>query len=469
MTLPLVTDSLEGTIVSLKISDRLYVSNLPLEIKQAFKKAFTLENPLYWRLKNSKNTKALWITPKEFKYYYELSENIIAFPRGLRSVVEAHLIKKQIKYSLKEELIEINCNLVFNSNIELRDYQKNIIDDVLLHDYREGIFHMSTGSGKTIMMLEYIIQRGLTATILVPNTLVLRQIEKEAKKFYNFLPSIIGDGEKKVGAVTISTFQSLFNNPGLLKQLSDNTSILMIDECHGVVSEEREKVIRQFRPKYLYGFSATLDREDGKAKAIQFYCGKVIARHEMTMMTPEVELRYSNIHIPALDYPEMVRLMTENESRNNLILGEIITELLNNRKILVLTKRVAHAELLFERLPRSPTTVLISSDDKERNNTLSQLKSGEKEFNCVIGTTSLLSTGFDLPQLDTLILACDMRSSILTQQSVGRILRLFTNKSQPRIIDIVDSRNRFFLNQAKHRQLIYNRMGWKIIDQYDFN
>lgn len=458
--------NVENTAIELIVRNKLYIYNLPETIKSQFKKAFTLDNPLYYKLMRSKNTRAMYGTPKEFKYYYDNNNEFIVL-RGLRNVVIKHLDKLGLKYTIKEDLVEKPIsNIAMLPNIEIRDYQEGIIGAIMMHRYPEGIIHASTGSGKTIVMLELIKRLNLTATILVPNTLVLRQIENEAKKFYGYTPDIIGDGSKKIGDVTISTFQSLFNNPKLLQELSDNTSILMIDECHGVVSDERIKVIKEFRPKYLYGFSGTLDREDGKAKAIEFVCGKILAEYSATMLTPTVEIKYSSINIPVADYPTMVEYMSEHEGRNSLIKSLLNFERMVGRKVLVLTKRIEHSKLIYENLLGKEGCYLILSDDKDRNDKLAKLKAG-KDFECIIGTTSLLSQGFDLPQLDTLILACDMRSGILTKQSVGRILRLFEGKKQPLIIDIVDSKNPFFNRQAKARQAIYNKLNWIINDPFN--
>jgi len=449
------------------ISNNIIITGMPDEFKKTFKKTLTLSNPLYYKLVRSGNTRAVFATPKEFKYYLENGDQFIV-PRGMKERVLNYFKSKKVEYKLVYDVISIPVPAMSGKDVTLRNYQESIVKKVLEDNNHEGIISSSTGSGKTMIMLELIYKLGLTATILVPNTLILRQIEREARTFYGMQTSIIGDGEKNIDNITISTFQSLYNNVHLLKRLSDNTSILIIDECHGVVSDERQKVIKQFRPTYLFGFSATLDREDGKAKAIGFLLGNVIAEYKATLLNPEIDIHYSNSKIHVTDYHEMVKIMTEDESRNKLITSMAIIELLEDKKLLILTKRIAHAELLYNLLPDSEKKFLIASDDNDRHDTLALLKSGLVEFNCIVGTTALLSQGFDLPQLDTLLLSCDMRSGILTQQSVGRILRLFTNKKQPKIIDIVDNHNPFFARQAKARQHIYKTCGWKVNSKYDF-
>ena len=111
---------------------------------------------------------------------------------------------------------------------------------------------------------------------------------------------------------------------------------------------------------------------------------------------------------------------------------------------------------------------LIQSSDKERALLLGQFKRSERDFQLIIGTTALLSTGVDIPALDVLILACDMKSEVLTEQSVGRILRLFKSKSDPKIIDIVDNKNPILLRQFNERRKFYESKDWPLL-QYNLN
>ena len=91
---------------------------------------------------------------------------------------------------------------------------------------------------------------------------------------------------------------------------------------------------------------------------------------------------------------------------------------------------------------------------------LKEFKNETKHFDAIVGTTSLLSVGLDIPALDTLIIACDMRSGILTRQSAGRILRLFGEKKEAEILDIKDGWNGILSAQYYKRYKTYKKMGW---------
>jgi len=79
-----------------------------------------------------------------------------------------------------------------------------------------------------------------------------------------------------------------------------------------------------------------------------------------------------------------------------------------------------------------------------------------------LGTYNMVSEGFDLPKLDTLILATS-KSDV--EQSVGRIQRKheYTEKDNvPLVVDIVDKLP-MFERQAKKRQTFFKRMGYTCI------
>lgn len=354
------------------------------------------------------------------------------------------------------------------SKIVLRDYQQDIVEKAL--EAREGVIDMSTGSGKTIVGLEIIARHGLTATILVPNTVLLDNWVAECEKCLGFRPGIISAKEKTIKKITVATFQSLQANSELLSQLAINTSILLVDECHGAVTDNKIETMQAFNPKYLYGFTGTLGREDGKGPAIKFIFGKEIVKFHLEQLKPSVHVYMTGFDIAVDEYNIMIDQVVDILERNQLIVGTAAGEALSGRKVLILTKRREHAKNLHELLDWAH---LIDSEDKDRNNILQRMKMGEENFQVIIGTTSLLATGTDIPSLDTLILACDMKSQILATQSVGRILRLFEGKQNPKIYDMWDGYKRMpdgkfkvtnpiLHSQFKTRLEMYASKGWEI-------
>lgn len=102
-------------------------------------------------------------------------------------------------------------------------------------------------------------------------------------------------------------------------------------------------------------------------------------------------------------------------------------------------------------------------EKKGQENLLKALREGTQDFDILLGTVSMLAVGTDVPSLDTIIFACDIKSSIMCQQATGRILRWFEGKQHPKIVDFDDNYNGILHRQALHRKKFYKTMGWDII------
>lgn len=450
-------------MIHLTISNSIVLTGLPPATKAALQKALTIPNLEYHKMK----ALGCW-APVDFKYWMSpkgfLPEHgALEMPRGCRTRLLKYLEQTGQKYEVIHNLVDNNVQTVHKSTLVLRDYQEPIVTKIVTDKPSEGILVSSTGSGKSLMSLEIAHRLGKTATILVHNSVLADQFVSEAKKFYGLDAARIDGKHKEVGDLTVATFQSLYNAPELLQKLSDNTSVLIVDECQGVVSKERAKVIAAFRPKHLLGLTATPSREGSLTPAIFFLMGHPIAEHQMEQAQPEIEVIRTDATIPMSDrYDEVITAMVENEGRNKLLAGLIAGEALKGRKTLVLSKRRAHYAIIRDTFfPNSPGFYYIDSDDKGRNELLAEFKRG-KDFTTIFGTISLLGTGLDIPAIDTIVIAHDLKSSGLTVQVIGRALRLFEGKPTPRILDLYDDCNPILAAQFKSRLALYKQKGWEI-------
>ena len=450
-------------MINIFVSDKIIITGLDPEGIAAVEKTLTIPNPMFHKLLAMK--KPLWGVPKEYKYYIS-GNNSIAIPRGMRTRFITWCEKKGLKYSVTEvggENEKVMSWKALKFKGELREYQKPIVDQVITHT--EGVINMGTGTGKTVVGLVVASKLRQRTTVLVPNNVLLSQFRTACRNFFEYEPGIINGEEKTIGEVTIATYQSLGTNPELLAELARRTGTLIVDECQGAVTDQRLEIINAFMPKHLYGLSATPARaeSDGRTKAIFMVFGNVIAEYLPTQCTPKVHIINTKTEFPADEYHRMIENMVRHEGRNKLITATILGEALAGKKVLVLTKRIEHYQNLRKYMPDSDMYKYIDSDDKDRNDRLERMKNGDEDFTVIFGTVSLLAVGTDIPQLDTLIIACDMKEDTLTTQSIGRILRLFEGKPEPKVIDIVDNYCPVFKRQAQARARLYQAKGWKII------
>lgn len=445
-------------MITIHVANQITVDGLPENLAEKVQKSLTIENKEFFKMQR------LGIrVPLEFKYWKTDKNSALIIPRGCLGRIKRFLGANNVAVEWTEELVKNKRARHPSIGLELRDYQKQIVDGIVDKRPTEGIINSSTGSGKTIMALEVINGLQLSATVVTPNTVMLEQFISECEKFYGFTPAVIDSKRKEVGPLTIATFQSLMSNEELLERVASQTSVLIIDEAQGIVSKERRRVLKAFRPAHLFGLSATPERGDGKTEAINFLLGQEIAKYEATMCTPTVEIVRTNEELPMFaDYHRMVEAMVESKSRNKLIAGLVVGEVLAGRKVLVLTKRIKHYVNLAEILPPNPGYHFIDAADPFRNRLLHDLKEGLVPFSVIFGTISLLATGTDIPSLDTLIITCDIKSSVLTTQAAGRILRLFAGKPTPKIIDLYDNKHPIFSRQFYERKRLYETKKWEI-------
>src|SRR6185312_13571228 len=80
----------------------------------------------------------------------------------------------------------------------------------------------------------------------------------------------------------------------------------------------------------------------------------------------------------------------------------------------------------------------------------------------LLATASLAGEGFDLPQLDTLILAIPLSFKGRLIQYAGRLHRVHDSKAPPRIYDYLDENSPLTRAMFRRRSVGYRKMGYKI-------
>ena len=156
--------------------------------------------------------------------------------------------------------------------------------------------------------------------------------------------------------------------------------------------------------------------------------------------------------IGKVNIPIMITDLTTKDKRNELIIDQVLLKLAEERKILILTERRNHAELLVRLLLLHQVDAgLYLGGMKQVTRTDSVTKS------VIIGTYQASGEGFDVPDLDTLILSTP-KSDV--EQAVGRILRK-VNKNEPVVIDIVDMFS-IFKGQYYKRRRFYKKCDYEL-------
>jgi len=231
--------------------------------------------------------------------------------------------------------------------------------------------------------------------------------------------------------------------------------------CYKIFS----KVLLKITTPYTIGLTATPKRADKMEKIFYWFLGPMLLLKE----TPKNNNIIVNIYyytdpkMKAILYhnklllTKMISKLSLLEERNKLIckiLKDILTED-KERNVLILSDQINHLVNLRDMFDNERTmisTTLMIGKMKEHEREIAKTKQ------VIFGTYKLVSVGFDLDKLDTIILASP-RSNI--KQSIGRITRKPNPLKPPMIIDIIDTVTGF-KEQGIKRVKYYKMLDYNI-------
>jgi superfamily II DNA or RNA helicase len=349
-------------------------------------------------------------------------------------------------------------------NGTLRDVQIPVVDSFLKPEPHDGIISLQTGGGKTICALYIASRLKVPTIILVHNTFLKDQWVDRIKAFLpkariGFLQGDTVDIDNK--DVIVAMLQSLS-----LKDygpIFGHIGFTIVDECHHIASDCFSRSIPKVTSKYMLGLSATLERKDRLMHVIHWLLGPLLYKsntadkvddqakveyYEYEPSDPkfnEIILNPSGVMFTSL----MVNKVVASEERNKFLV-EILEDVYSDpeRRILVLTDRVEHTKKLMSTFPekmRADSGILSRDVKSDQRQVLMETK------RILLGTYQMCKEGFDLPSLNTLMMATSRPD---VDQILGRIMRQEkgVRKVHPLILDVVDPA---FRRQFQERLTLY--------------
>jgi superfamily II DNA or RNA helicase len=395
----------------------------------------------------------------------EEKEGFVLLPRGFIGRLLRFLNDKKIKYLLIDErkkLTEVN----FSFKASLYEYQQQAVD---ITDKKEiGIIVAPPGSGKTIMALAIAVNKRQPALIIVHRRQLFDQWIERIQSFLGIAEAFIGKiapGQQKIGThITVAMIQSLATID-TTSDVFNSFGLIIIDECHHIPAKTFREVITRFSSYYLYGLTATPVRKNNDEKLIFIHIGDVIhevrllAENSLSCKKVSVIIRETGLLIPfdyRTDKPETLhQILVHDSARNQLIIEDIKTEVNASKKILVLTERKAHIDVLRQYLKDKFEVITISGEDSAsaRKSKLQQIKEGH--FQVLISTGQFFGEGTDLDNLDCLILAYPFAFEGKLIQYMGRVQR---GEITPLIYDYRDICIEYLEKQFRQRNRYYKKL-----------
>ncbi|RLC09390.1 MAG: hypothetical protein DRI24_21860, partial [Deltaproteobacteria bacterium] len=193
-----------------------------------------------------------------------------------------------------------------------------------------------------------------------------------------------------------------------------------------------------FNPWYRGGQTATPSRKDQTHVAIFDTIGPVTARGTKEAMTPIVSFHNTGVFVPDSKFRfkyanvQIVNFLARNKKYSEALLENVIEEIEEGRKVLVITERVHHGVSLMEKLRIYGHKAVFlkggvtkKEDNKGQGWCAEQLMLGE--LNCIIGT-KVLNENWDVPPLDSIHLPFPNFGKETEEQRVGRVRRFMREK-----------------------------------------
>lgn len=337
-----------------------------------------------------------------------------------------------------------------------------VLNELRSKIYAGGLICLPCGGGKTVTLLYILAMMKLKSAICVHKTCLMNQWEERIKEFIPAarLGYVQGTRIQTENCDIILCMVQSVSMKALPDHIFDDVGFVAFDECHLVNTYVFSKVLRKLHTRYMIGLTATPHRKDKLEKVIEWHVGPILFQVEREDMTASVELVYSDVSdcrelLNRANKPDqigMITAMVEDFQRNTFISNIIAAECVEGAKILVISERRAHLDhlsnLLVERgLDPGQYVGGMSRED---------LKVSEEKV-IILGTYSMASTGLDIKDLTTLVLATP-RSDVI--QTCGRVVRNKTKKEK-KIIDIVD-RYSCFIGQMRRRVATYHKLNYSV-------
>ena len=278
--------------------------------------------------------------------------------------------------------------------------------------------------------------------------------------------------KKKIGnQITVGRLQSL----GRKKDLSEfkgEFGTILVDECHHIPASTFRVVVSQLNARYLYGLTATPKRKHNDEKLIYVYIGDIVARMETMDFKPasprprqffDVVVRETNLAIPFKFTTDLFQLLAKvvcfDTARNKLIVDDVLKETSAGKKVLVLSERKEHLEILNLYLKGKCETIVISGDDsvRARRSKVRQIEDGHYQVG--LSTGQFFGEGVDIRGITCLILAFPFSFEGKLVQYIGRLRDI---GDQRFIIDYRDRTIPFLERQFKQRERYYKKLAAKI-------
>lgn len=338
---------------------------------------------------------------------------------------------------------------------------------------RGGLLVLPCAFGKTSLSLCIASRLGRKTLVVCHKSFLMDQWRE---RIAQFVPTArVGLIQQKkidvAGAdIVVASLQSLAMR-AYPESLFTAFHTVIFDEVHHTSAEVFSRALAKLSAPVMLGLSATPDRKDGLRKVFEWHLGEAVysirKRDDTALLVQFVKFfdpapEYSRIKLMWNKKPNtaaMINQICAFGPRNDRILEEIrrVHEAEPDRRYLIMSDRRGHLLELQKMLDASGmgTTGLYLGGMKQ------ELLAASTTRKFILATSSMTAEAFDVPALNTLVVASPLSSM---EQPVGRIQRQKASERThvPLVIDVWDELGSF-ANQGMRRAAFYKKQGYGFV------
>ena len=358
--------------------------------------------------------------------------------------------------------------------MKLREYQQELLDDILkaIPEHEKICVQLSTGGGKTVIFTELIKQLNSKTLIIVDSIDLINQTVATFKKKGIDIGALTAGKKIPENKVVVAMVTTLFNRVKKNTNLLNDIQYTIIDECHVWIFN---KLFPYLENSKIIGFTATpvrLKRYDYEENitAVEvmndvydiLICGKPIEWliENKFLVKDEnylIDFDYSGLKTDSSGEftVESMKKVFQSEDYQKALKHTYEVYCLDKKTMIFTASTETNqifAELFKDRNVKTYDSV--NNKSNERDEIIDWFRNTP---DAILINTGCFTKGFDVCDVESIIVARATKSLALWIQIVGRGARI-TNKTQKDKVIVIDGGN----NITEHGTFSFNRDWEKI-------
>lgn len=325
--------------------------------------------------------------------------------------------------------------------VKLRPYQVQAVNSCL--DHTSGFILAATGSGKTWMvaaLADVMALNDRRTIVIVPSDDLVKQTAATFRLGLLDVGIYSGSTKDIYHMVVVATWQSLQNNPSLIKEFH----CVVVDEAHGAKAKVVGELINIHAKDigYRFGFTGTMPKPEIDKMTLKGSIGDElfsITASELMKMGYLAQLEIEPVEIEDdvpedfPDYASEKAFLNKSPNRLDFLADLIIAKAEKYGNTLVLVNSVKQGQQLQKLIKDS--VFLHGADDTDvRAEWYSMFETRDDLI--VIATFGIASTGISIDRIFCEVMVDAGKAFIRCIQSIGRGLRKGHDKDRVHLVDV---------------------------------